>query len=153
MLTFGSLCQGEVPSVRGYFITPKEPSRSLLSLISRRKALSKQQLADQSRKASPESELTCFANFVAGSGSLQATMQRTRALPFRCSPLMWPYPHALSSSLWCGNGGNISLERLGRSACRRAVGLTAGCLEGSSATLRTLSWHAYVMYMAVTPVS
>ena len=67
----------------GWFITPASASRSLTALISRRPALTKRQMAEQTQSQHPNARLTCFSEVVAGAGSLQATMQRTRALPFR----------------------------------------------------------------------
>ena len=79
----GTTFKGKSPDVANYFITPKDPDRTLLSLISRRTAVTKQQMVEQTRYEHTEADLTCFSSLVAGSGSMQATMQRTRALPFR----------------------------------------------------------------------
>ena len=81
-LTPALVLQGKNPPVAEYFITPKEPERSLLSLISSQPART---LAEMAQQAQPEQELTCWAALAAGSGSLQTTSQRVRTLPFRCA--------------------------------------------------------------------
>ena len=74
-------------AVAGYFITPADPERSLLSLISTKPAL---WLADVVQQAPSTQQLTCYRTLVAGSGSLQASMARVPVLPFRwaagCGP-------------------------------------------------------------------
>lgn len=72
--------QGGNPDITRHFIKPKQADRSLLRLISTQPARTLPEVALQ---AAPGQELTCWSTLVAGSGSLQATMQRTRALPFR----------------------------------------------------------------------
>ena len=74
--------QGSNPDISRHFIKPKQAERSLLRLITSQPARTLPELALQ---AAPGQELTCWASLVAGSGSLQTTMQRTRALPFRCT--------------------------------------------------------------------
>ena len=76
----GRHMQGNNPGILSHFIRPPDPSRSLLSLISAQPARTLPEVALQ---APPGQPLTCWATLVAGSGSLQTTMQRTRALPFR----------------------------------------------------------------------
>lgn len=77
------MVQGTTPDAAGHFITPQEASRSLLALISDRPALSPIQLETHSMGQHAATGLTCFRSLVAGSGSMQATMQRIRVLPFR----------------------------------------------------------------------
>ena len=73
--------QGDSPRLVDLFITPPEAERSMLPLISKRPLLTRDSLSQ-----SGGGGLTCFSSFVAGSGSLHTSSQRTRALPFRCSP-------------------------------------------------------------------
>ncbi len=62
----------------------------MLPMISRRSVLTLDSLAAQARQAGSSGQdnggLTCFSSFVAGSGSLHTSLQRTRALPFRYVP-------------------------------------------------------------------
>ncbi|KAL3163114.1 hypothetical protein ABBQ32_009529 [Trebouxia sp. C0010 RCD-2024] len=74
--------QGNSPHLVELFIDPPEAERSMLPLISHRPVLTRDALAAQ---ATGSGQLTCFSSFVAGSGSLHTSMQRTRALPFRAA--------------------------------------------------------------------
>ena len=76
--------QGDSPHLIQNFIDPPEPQRSILPLISRRSVLTRDALGAQTEANGQDNGgLTCFSKFVAGSGSLHTSMQRTRALPFR----------------------------------------------------------------------
>ncbi|KAL0030947.1 hypothetical protein WJX79_003275 [Trebouxia sp. C0005] len=79
--------QGKNPHLIELFIDPAEADRSMLPMISRRSILTLDSLAAQAAQAGSSGQadggLTCFSSFVAGSGSLHTSMQRTRALPFR----------------------------------------------------------------------
>ena len=79
--------QGVSPHLIELFIDPPEAQRSMLPLISHRPVLTRDAVTAQAT-ASGQAErgLTCFSSFVAGSGSLHTSMQRTRALPFRYLP-------------------------------------------------------------------
>lgn len=80
------IAQGNNPNVAEYFISPSDKNRSLLALISRRPAATCQELAQQAAAKNATgiaTELTCYRRLVAGTGSLQLTTQRLRALPFR----------------------------------------------------------------------
>ena len=77
--------QGDSPHLLKRFIDPPEAERSMLPLITRRTILTRDALAAQAEASGATAGgLTCFSSFVAGSGSLHTSMQRTRALPFRC---------------------------------------------------------------------
>ena len=82
--------QGNSPHLIELFIDPAEADRSMLPMISRRSVLTLDSLAAQKTQAGSSGQdngaLTCFSSFVAGSGSLHTSLQRTRALPFRCVP-------------------------------------------------------------------
>ena len=78
--------QGSNPALSAQFVTPENSNHSLLSLISQRPAVTIAQIVELSHleKARPTlAGLTCFRRLVAGTGSLQLSSQRTRALPFR----------------------------------------------------------------------
>lgn len=76
--------QGDSPQLLELFIDPPEAERSMLPLITRRPVLTRDALAAQAEASGGTvGGLTCFSSFVAGSGSLHTSMQRTRALPFR----------------------------------------------------------------------
>ena len=78
------MLQGEKPETAAAFVAPGDPDRSLTALISRRRALTLQGLAAESLPGSGLTpDLTCLRSVVAGSGSLQTSWQRVRALPFR----------------------------------------------------------------------
>lgn len=89
MSELGGSCglQGKNPHLIELFIDPAEADRSMLPMISRRSILTLDSLAAQAAQAGSSGQadggLTCFSSFVAGSGSLHTSMQRTRALPFR----------------------------------------------------------------------
>lgn len=76
--------QGNSPHLIELFIDPAEADRSMLPMISRRSVLTLDSLAAQAEPSGQDNGgLTCFSSFVAGSGSLHTSLQRTRALPFR----------------------------------------------------------------------
>ena len=72
--------QGDHSTIQDVFLTNSQASRNLGALISRRPFMSPAALA-----AADSGPLTCFHTLVAGAGSLQATMSRTRVAPFRCA--------------------------------------------------------------------
>lgn len=81
-LTLGM--QGQSPQLLELFVDPPEAERRMLPLISHRPILTREALAAQGEASGAGTNgLTCFSSFVAGSGSLHTSMQRTRALPFR----------------------------------------------------------------------
>lgn len=86
--------QGNSPHLIELFIDPAEADRGMLPMISRRSVLTLDSLAAQATQAEPSGQdnggLTCFSSFVAGSGSLHTSLQRTRALPFRYAPAIHP---------------------------------------------------------------
>lgn len=76
--------QGQSPQLLELFIDPPEAERRMLPLITHRPLLTRDTLAAQGEASGAGTNgLTCFSSFVAGSGSLHTSMQRTRALPFR----------------------------------------------------------------------
>lgn len=120
-LSTWELCmQGESPHLVELFIDTAEKARSMLPLISRRPVLTRNALAAQSMASGQDGAgLTCFSSFVAGSGSLHTSMQRTRALPFRCSLLPFNCSHCPLAALrcllaavnCCSQGGKACLHR------------------------------------------
>lgn len=91
--------QGSNPGVAGAFIAPSNPERSLTALISKRPAMTLEQLVQETMASHPQAPLTCFREVVAGSGSLQATMQRTRSLPFRSSSIQFRHETCVEMAL------------------------------------------------------
>ena len=96
--------QGQSPQLLELFIDPPEAKRRMLPLISHRPILTREALAAQGEASGAGTlGLTCFSSFVAGSGSLHTSMQRTRALPFRSVvatlPSQVPTPRHLSLPL------------------------------------------------------
>ncbi len=78
------MLQGRHAEIADAFVAPGDTDRSLTALISRRPALTLQGLAAETLPGSSSTpDLTCLRSVVAGSGSLQTSYQRVRALPFR----------------------------------------------------------------------
>ena len=101
----GMPLQGKDPKVARWFINPPSPERSLLRLISSQPART---LPEVASLALPDQALTCWAALVAGSGSLQATSQRVRALPFRCERPAASLCQAAPQPKACSLGGSPS---------------------------------------------
>ena len=76
--------QGSNPAIASHFITPEDPDRSLLALISQQPART---LPEVAKQAAAGQKFTCWASVIAGAGSLHTPAQRVRALPFRCAQL------------------------------------------------------------------
>lgn len=73
--------QGGNDKISNAFLTSEDESRNLGALISRRPLLNRAAIAQQGT-----GNLTCVRTLVAGAGSLQQTMARTRVTPFRSCP-------------------------------------------------------------------
>ena len=77
------LAQGDAAERIEHFITPADPERSLLSLIS---SQSVQKLGKSGLVSTSGKGQTCYKALVAGSGGLHLPQQRLRVLPFRYAP-------------------------------------------------------------------
>ena len=73
------LLQGSNDRIVDQFLTNQDPNRNLGALISRHPLLTRAALAQSSGSGG----LTCVHTLVAGAGSLQQTMARTRVMSFR----------------------------------------------------------------------
>ena len=117
--------QGENDRITNAFLTSEDDSRNLGPLVSRRPLLERATLAQQGNGT-----LTCVQTLVAGAGSLQQTMARTRVMPFRSAPHKW-----VRERDWQRGGGLPAAAGRGG---RTLAGQSRGCMRLSRCSVLSI---------------